>query len=221
MKHLYIPILMLLLLASCRPAQRPPEAVRVQKGDIILVSLPMDYWAEKLPAEARPACPHDEPLYIHAAIADVEGDSLYIIDATLAHGVDRHPLEVFLKDFTLEDGSLPRMDVLRLKDDREAARYADQAGKLCGRAYDADFLLDNEALYCTELVRDAYVSADGDTLFGLEPITFRNPDGVTPPYWTVLFQLIQKPIPEGLPGLLPEDLMQSPLLEPAITDWRP
>lgn len=45
-----------------------------------------------------------------------KADSVWIIDATIAHGVDRHPLDTFLRVFTLKDGSYPEFIVKRVKD---------------------------------------------------------------------------------------------------------
>ena len=107
---------------------------------------------------------------IHVAIAEVRADSVWIIDATIAHGVDRHPLDTFLKDFTLRDGSYPEFIVKRVKGvDADAA--VERAKSFCGRAYDVRFLPDNEDLYCTELVQVSYLDANGKPVFESEPMT--------------------------------------------------
>ena len=148
---------------------------------------------------------------IHVAIAEVQADSVWIIDATIAHGVDRHPLEVFLKDFTLKDGSYPAFIVKRVKGvDADAA--VERAKTYCGRAYDVRFLPDNEDLYCSELVQISYLDGDGNRVFDSEPMTFCAPDGTMPPYWEWLFGKLEMEVPQGLPGTNPQRMAQSPVL---------
>ena len=126
---------------------------------------------------------------IHVAIAEVQGDSTWIIDATIKHGIDRQPLDTFLADFTLNDGSLPEMLVGRVSGVDPAAAV-ERAKSFCGRAYDTRFLPDNEELYCSELVQDSYMDHDGFPLFQSAPMNWLAPDGSMPPYWTKLFAML-------------------------------
>lgn len=46
-----------------------------------------------------------------------------------------------------------------------------------GTPYDLDYLYDNEAYYCSELVYDAYLHANMNVpIFKLEPMTFKDPE---------------------------------------------
>ena len=86
------------------------QADRLRSGDLIFVGLPLDYKAEpdSMAAAISSATSVEGALnLIHVAMAEVEADSVWIIDATIAHGVDRHPLDTFLADFTLRDGTMP------------------------------------------------------------------------------------------------------------------
>ena len=148
---------------------------------------------------------------IHVAIAEVQGDSVWIIDATIAHGVDRHPLDTFLKDFTLRDGSYPEFIVKRVSSvDADAA--VERAKTYCGRAYDVRFLPDNDDLYCTELVQKCYLDVGGEQVFDSEPMNFKAADGTMPPYWEWLFGKLGMDVPQGVPGTNPQNMAASPRL---------
>ena len=136
---------------------------------------------------------------IHVAIAEVEGDSTWIIDATVRHGVDRHPLDTFLTDFTL-------------KDDKEASAYVENAKKFIGQPYDVHFLPENDSMYCSELVRDSYIGKDGSYVFESAPMNFKDADGEFPLYWRQLFALIGSPIPQGIEGTNPSEMSKSTAL---------
>jgi hypothetical protein len=150
---------------------------------------------------------------IHVAIAEVKADSVWIIDATIRRGVDRHPLDTFLRDFTLEDGRYPAFLVKRVKGvDANAA--VERAKSFCGRKYDSRFLPDNEDLYCSELVQDCYLDRDGFPVFPSAPMNWLAPDGTMPPYWTYLFGLLGMEVPQDVLGTNPQNMsMASNLME--------
>lgn len=231
---------LILLAVACHP--KPAEPVTLQTGDLLFTGLPMGYLpgAENNPAVDAATCAGDSLNLIHVSILDVEADSVWVIDATLKRGVARYPLADFLTDFTLSEGSLPWFIVARLQPTaapataasaRDAAgrpaasfsaapanapesleRYVARARELCGQPYDVAFKPDNGALYCSELIRDAYVTSAGDTLFPEAPIDWRNAAGEVAPYWTWLFNLIGADLPSG-PGTLPATLLASPQLK--------
>ena len=148
---------------------------------------------------------------IHVAIAEVKKDSVWIIDATLAHGVDRHPLDTFLKDFRFRKGE-PVFMVKRVEGvDVDAA--VERARTYCGRAYDVHFLEGNEDLYCTELVQVCYLDGDGRQVFKSEPMNWLAPDGTMPAYWERLFGKLDMPVPQGLPGTNPQQMSESDRLQ--------
>jgi hypothetical protein len=211
MKRLFLAAFVLILLTACSGGDR------LRTGDLIFVGIPLDYAVE------APADSMDTAIaastgvagglnLIHVAIAEVKADSVWIIDATLRHGVDRHPLDTFLTDFTLKDGSLPVFIVKRAEGvDPEAA--VGKAKTFCGQPYDLYFLPDNGAMYCSELVRESFLDAAGRPVFDNEPMNFRAADGSMPPYWEWLFGRLGTPVPQGLPGTNPQGMSASPVLK--------
>ena len=211
MKRLFLAAFVLILLTACSGGDR------LRTGDLIFVGIPLDYAVE------APADSMDTAIaastgvagglnLIHVALAEVKADSVWIIDATLRHGVDRHPLDTFLTDFTLKDGSLPVFIVKRAEGvDPEAA--VGKAKTFCGQPYDLYFLPDNGAMYCSELVRESFLDAAGRPVFDNEPMNFRAADGSMPPYWEWLFGRLGTPVPQGLPGTNPQGMSASPVLK--------
>ena len=170
----------------------------------------MDYSleADSMDAAISASTGKDSLNIIHVAIAEVRGDSTWIIDATIKRGVDRHPLDTFLTDFTLRDGSLPEFFIGRVKGiDADAA--VERAKRYCGRGYDSRFLPDNEELYCSELVQLSYLSASGEQVFDSEPMNFLAPDGTMPLYWEQLFSILGMDVPQGAPGTNPQRMFSS------------
>ena len=94
-----------------RAAQAGDKAL--QTGDLIFVGIPADYSLEgdSMGSAISDATGDGVLNLIHVAIAEVGKDTTWIIDATIKHGVDRHPIDTFFRDFTLKDGSLPHASV--------------------------------------------------------------------------------------------------------------
>ena len=193
-------ILLLLATLSCRQ-----RAASLRNGDLVFVGIPLEYSLEKdsMDAAISASTGKDGLNLIHVAIAEVREDSTWIIDATIRRGVDRHPLDTFLTDFTLRDGSLPVFFIGRVQGvDADAA--VERAKTYCGRAYDSRFLPGNEDLYCSELVQLSYLNASGEEVFQSEPMNFLAPDGTMPLYWEQIFAILGMDVPQGVPGTNPQ-----------------
>jgi hypothetical protein len=207
---LRIPAILILLLAlGCRQ-----ENHQLHNGDLIFVGLPEGYDSEtgSMDEAISSATGKEGALnIIHVAIAEVTADGVWVIDATTSRGVDRHPLDTFLTDFALSDGSYPEFIVKRVKgvDADEAVKAAQ---KLCGQAYDLRFLPDNDDMYCSELVQRCYLDASGQPVFESEPMNFLAPDGTMPPYWEGLFCELGMGVPQGVPGTNPQKMSESKAL---------
>lgn len=212
-----------IILAACsntEKAETVDNTDKLQTGDLVFVALPLDYMADTTEMGSAIAAATGDSVginYIHVAIAEVSNDSVWIIDATLAHGVDRHPVDTFFSDFTLDDGSLPQMDIMRLSDNSKATKYVENAKQFTGRGYDLYFLPDNDEQYCSELVRNSYIEGDKH-LFSDAPMNFKSDDGTFPPYWVWLFEQIGQPIPQGLPGTNPNAMAKEKCLKKVDID---
>ena len=205
-----VPVLMAACCFACSPAKE-----QLRSGDLIFVGIPADYSLEEgdMGEAISASTGKGELNLIHVAIADVDATGAYVIDATLKHGVDRHPLDTFITDFTLKDGSLPVFIVKRLRKGITAPDCIENALSYCGEPYDTLFLEGNNMHYCSELVRDAYLSPQGEHLFPQIPMNWKDASGEIPVYWTQLFGLIGMEVPQGEPGTNPQQMSESPLLE--------
>ena len=197
-------------MTSCRQA---PKA-GIQTGDLVFITLPAGYHLYNKDYVSSPDKPDSfEDLLIHTAILDVDKDGAWIIDATLAHGVDRHPLDVMLEYFALQEGYSCGYIVMRLKDNRRARKYVQNAKKELGKSYNINFTPCDDALYCTELVRNTYLDKKGNPIFDEAPMDFTDREGNMPDYWTWLFGLLGKEVPQGVMGTLPQSMIHDPQLQ--------
>lgn len=201
-----------LALAACAPGTEES----LQSGDLVFVGIPAGYGLDEraMDGAISGATSDGSALnFIHAAILEIDPEGrAWIIDATVRRGVDRHPLDTFLRDFALRDGSAPVFEVMRLKDDSRAAECVQNAKRYLGRPYDLHFAPDDSALYCTELIYDSYLAPDGTPLFSAAPMNFRNADGEFPLYWQQLFERLGEPIPQDVPGTNPQAMTKEPAL---------
>jgi len=206
-----------LLAAACSKDGSPvaaPEA-QIETGDLLFVGIPMNYGdGDMAGAIADATSTGGETNFIHTAILEVdEAGSVWVIDATIAHGVDRHPLDTLFSDFTLHRGNAKAtFEVMRLADNQDVRRYVEQAKALLGEEYDLYFLEGNGRHYCTELVYDIYVKPDGTHHFDSVPMNFKNAEGEMPSYWERLFASLGQEIPQGEPGTNPQQMRESPEL---------
>ncbi len=200
---------------SCGSRAGQTEEERLRTGDLIFVGIPTDYSLEEdsMASAISEATCFDSLNIIHVAIAEVCNDTVWIIDATIRHGVDRHPLDTFLTDFTLRDGSLPEFQVMRLKDNSLAEDFVENAKTFLGEPYDMAFLPDNGAKYCSELVRDSYILPDGSHIFSSVSMNFRDSSGNMPLYWEQLFERLGMQVPEGVEGTNPAMMSGEDVLE--------
>ena len=198
----------LALLAGCVSRKE------IRSGDLIFVGIPGDYSLDEDSMDSTiGASTGDGTLnWIHVGIIEVLEDGPYVIDATIRRGVDRHPLDTFICDFTLRDGSLPVFEVKRLRKDASAAGCARASEAFLGLPYDVHFLPDNGEFYCSELVQASYLDGAGEPLFPSEPMNFKNAEGEMPVYWEQLFALLGEKVPQDTPGTSPRSLYESPLL---------
>lgn len=87
--------------------------------------------------------------------------------------------------------------------------------KQVGVPYDDEYVYDNGSYYCSELIYDAFLFANGGRpFFQLFPMTYKQPgtDNFFPA-WTAYYKDLGKHIPEGLPGCNPGGISTSDKIE--------
>ena len=142
--------------------------------------------------------------YTHVAIVEVDSTGrVWIIEASGGKGVRRIPYS---------DWSHRNISVYRLNVPFDTAAVIARAKSFIGQPYDNSFLPYNGKMYCSELVYEAFLDADGKHLFNSQPMNFRDKSGKMPKYWKKHFRKLGIAIPEGVEGTNPTDLSKSPLL---------
>lgn len=143
--------------------------------------------------------------YTHVAMVERSGDSVYLIDATLRHGVARRPIG---STFAVR---MP-VNIYRLTVPFDTVAVIERAHTLVGQPYDDYFLPGNGRLYCSELIWECFLDDDDNHLFPAQPMNWRDAEGRLPAYWVEHFQRLGCAVPEGVPGTNPTDLSRSALL---------
>lgn len=139
-----------------------------------------------------------------------EAGSIVVIEATPRHGVTATPVDSFLV-------REPRIAVARLVDTCGVHDMVNRALTYVGRPYDTLFMLDEQEIYCSELVWLSYVRPGGQRIFELIPMSFHGADGITLPYWRELYAAHHIRVPEGALGTNPAQLASSPALRIIFT----
>jgi len=153
--------------------------------------------------------------FSHVGIVTKNDSGNFVVIEAVSSGVKVTPLRTFL-DRSVDAKHRPKVIVGRLKMPyRHLIPPAlDEAAVLKGKAYDKVFAIDNEAYYCSELIYEIFLRANGNNpVFNLQPMTFKDPDtGEILATWKEYFSELGVSIPEGRPGINPGGISRSPVL---------
>lgn len=134
----------------------------------------------------------------HVAIFHRQGGRTFALEA-IHSGVGLTPIDSFMAR---------REAVLaaRLRDTLGVARSVERALGFIGRPYDFNFMPDDSAFYCSELVQKCYRDSRGELVFKPIPMSFHDQSGRITPYWHDYYARQGLQVPEGEPGSNPGDL---------------
>jgi len=156
--------------------------------------------------------------FSHVGILNNENGVWNVLEAG-GSGVVVTPLTDFLNRTKDEFGN-PKVIVGRLKASNAASLGLDISKSLTlakshlGKTYDDGFVLNNNKFYCSELVYECFLDAQGQPVFSTNPMTFKDPENNEIfSAWDNYFDELGLNIPEGEPGLNPGGISLSPIIE--------
>lgn len=141
----------------------------------------------------------------HMGMIVIQNDSILVLEASGSE-VKLTPLETF-KSYTNQTMYIGRLKKRHQKLIPNAINFGLQQ---LGTPYDDAYLYDNESYYCSELIYDCFLQANGKPFFKLYPMTFKAPG--SDDYfkvWAEYYQKLNIEIPEGKPGCNPGEISTS------------
>ncbi len=147
--------------------------------------------------------------FSHVGLVEVTDTGVVVLHAYPEGGT----CIVLLSEFLHPKGDSVRVIAYRLKEDGQKAIPAaiPKAHSMLGKPYNFSYVLSDTAHYCSEFI---YLAFAADSVFKLEPMTFKDPKtGTFPSAWVEYYQKMGIEIPEGLPGCNPNGLAASEKLE--------
>ncbi|RZJ58992.1 MAG: hypothetical protein EOO45_26150 [Flavobacterium sp.] len=200
MKALYI----FLLAAGSLFAQ---NKVQLKDGDLLFQDMDCGPLCDAIEAVTQGYNGND---FSHMGMVYHRNDTVFIIEAA-GKAVRLSTLDNFSKN-TKKPMLVGR---LKKKHRKLIAPAIEFSLKQMGVPYDDEYVYDNGSYYCSELIYDAFKDANGNrALFYLTPMTYKKPGTNTYfPAWVEYYKLIDKDIPEGLPGCNPGGMSRSTEIE--------
>lgn len=198
-------ILLLIALTGCSISNK--DDMEWQEGDILFQDI-----------DCGPFCESIEQVTIGYGGARISHCGIFVRDASQnafviesgSRGVVYTPLDSFLQRTTDSKGR-PKVMIGRINSDYKEfiPDFLRKADSLIGKPYDSYFELNNDALYCSELVWLAF-TVNNKPIFDIQPMTFKAPGTDTVfSLWQSYFDELGITVPEGKPGLNPGSISLS------------
>lgn len=198
---------LVILLISCASFAQSINLKDLKDGDLIFQNMDCGPLCDAIEAVTEGYKGND---FSHMGMVYHRNDTLYIIEAA-GSAVRLNTYDEFSKN------TKKPMYVGRLK--KQYIKLIPQAIafslKQLGVPYDDEYIYDNGKYYCSELLYDAFMFANGgQPLFTLYPMTYKQP-GTNEffPAWVNYYKAIGKEIPEGKPGCNPGGMSTSEKIE--------
>ena len=183
------------------------QKIQLQDGDLIFQDMDCGPLCDAIEAVTEGYMGND---FSHMGMVYHKNDSIYIIEAA-GSAVRLTPLKKF------SENTKKPMYVGRVK--REYTKLIPLAITFSlqqmGVPYDDEYVYDNGSYYCSELIYDAFMFANGGKpFFKLYPMTYKQPNtNEFFPAWVAYYKSIGAKIPEGLPGCNPGGMSVSDKIE--------
>lgn len=199
----YIIFLSLASLFACTPLA---PKIQLQSGDILFRGATSGQLSEAIDKVTQTS---GETHFSHVGLAEVSDSGMVVLHASPDGGT----CVVSLREFLHPEGDSVMVVAYRLKKEWQSAIPAAlaKARQMLGKPYNFSYIMSDTAHYCSEFV---YLAFAADSVFTLEPMTFKDPaTGNFPPAWVEYYQKMGLEIPEGLPGCNPNGMAASNKLD--------
>ncbi len=197
-------ILFLIVLGSC---QVPHFSQSPENGDLLFVGNSTGNLSKSIDEVTQTTKGTN---FSHIALIEKSGNEIWVLHAAPEKGSERIRLKKFLKT-QKKDGS--QIDIYRIKKEfhPDFDRAIQKAKSMLDKPYNFSYILSDTAYYCSDFV---YRSFENDSIFEMNPMTFKNP-GETEfnPTWVEFYKKQNLEIPEGKPGCNPNGMAASEKLE--------
>jgi hypothetical protein len=210
-KNTSILIVIIFLLSSCTTSLEDGD-FELKEGDLLFQDSDCGPFCEAI---EKVTFGYKGAKFSHIGMLIKDKDGLKVMEAISA-GVVLTPIDSFLnRSFDQEKN--PKVMVGRLKPRNQVLipRAIDFVYRKMTKEYDDVFDMENDKYYCSELIYDAFKSANNNIpIFALKPMTFKDPENnLTFPIWEKYFEELNSQIPEGAPGINPGGISTSKFIE--------
>jgi hypothetical protein len=197
LKHLFILLIFICLKNNSLLAQQ-----KIIAGDLLFQNLNCGELCNAIEAVTQGV---DGKNFSHCAIVVKIKDSLKVVEA-IGSNVQLTSLQHFFAR-SGDTNQIKNITVARVSNKYQflLKKATDFALSQVGKAYDDEFVMNDDKFYCSELVYEAFKAANKQKdFFSLEPMTFKDPKTKSYfPAWIDYYKSLDKSIPEGKPGINP------------------
>jgi hypothetical protein len=201
-----ISTIFLIILAGLSACTQSESQIKLQSGDLLFREKSSENISEAIDQVTQTS---GATHFSHVGLVEVTDTGMVVLHAYPEGGT----CIVSLNEFLHPKGDSVRVVAYRLKDEGLKAIPAAilKAHSMLGKPYNFSYILSDTAHYCSEFV---YLAFAGDSVFKLEPMTFKDPEtGNFPAAWVEYYQKMGLEIPEGKPGCNPNGLAASEKLD--------
>ncbi len=211
MKLSFFKILASFVMLICIGCSSKKQEIVLQEGDLLFQDLNCGALCDAIETVTTGV---NGKSFSHCAIVVKQNDTLKVVEA-IGGNVQVNSLHNFFKRSN-DTAQIKNITIARTKMDKVGlAKAASFALNQIGQPYDDEFIMNNSKWYCSELLYEAFkVANNQQEFFSLNPMTFKDPKTKEFfPAWIDYYKALNKPIPEGKPGINPGSISRSDKLE--------
>jgi len=185
---------------------QPKPQIKLQSGDLLFREKSSENILDAIDKVTQTTA---DTHFSHVGLVEVTDMGIVVLHAYPEGGT----CIVSLNEFLHPKGDSVRVMAYRLKKEGQKAipEAIKKAHAMLGKPYNFSYVMSDTTHYCSEFI---YLAFATDTVFKLEPMTFKDPaTGTFPLAWIEYYQKMGIEIPEGKPGCNPNGLAASEKLE--------